>query len=37
MRKDMGHPKTNINESDILRLIMTTEVEVRKMKEHIKL
>lgn len=37
MRKDMGHPKSNINETDILRLIMTSEDEVRKMKEHIKL
>lgn len=32
IRKDMGHPKTKINEVDILKLIMSTDLEVEKMK-----
>ena len=28
----MGHSKTEINESDILKLIMTTDAEVEQMK-----
>lgn len=37
IRKDMGHPKTLINESDILKLIMTTDIEVEQMKKMIEL
>lgn len=37
IRKDMGHPKTLINESDILKLIMTSDSEVEQMKQMIKL
>jgi len=37
IRKDMGHPKTLITESDILRLIMTTDSEVDQMKKMIEL
>ena len=37
IRKDMGHPKTLINESDILKLIMTTDGEVEQMKRLIEL
>lgn len=37
IRKDMGHPKTKINEVDILKLIMTTDSEVEKMKEMLDL
>lgn len=37
IRKDMGHPKTLIKESDILRLIMTTDSDVDQMKKLIEL
>ena len=37
IRMDMGHPKTHINESDILKLIMTTDLEVEQMKKLIEL
>jgi len=37
IRKDMGHPKTMINESDILKLIMTSDSEVEHMKKMIDL
>lgn len=36
IRKDMGHAKTEINEDDILRSIMTSDQEFEKMKEWIK-
>ena len=36
MRKDMGHPKTEINRDDIWKLIMTTDAEINKMKELLK-
>jgi hypothetical protein len=36
IRKDMGHVKTRITESDILRAIMTTDEEYIIMNESIK-
>jgi hypothetical protein len=36
IRKDMGNHKTEINEADILKLIMTTDSEFEKMWELIK-
>ncbi len=37
IRKDMGHPKTKIDELGILKLIMTTDKEVELMKQLIEL
>lgn len=37
IRKDMGHPKTQINEIDILKLIMATDIEIEQMKQIIEL
>jgi hypothetical protein len=37
IRKDMGHPKTTINERDILKLIMTNDLEVELMAKQIGL
>lgn len=36
IRRDMGNHKTEINEADILKLIMTTDSEFEKMWELIK-
>ncbi|HBF89384.1 MAG TPA: hypothetical protein DDX39_12150 [Bacteroidales bacterium] len=37
IRKDMGFPKTLVNESDILKIIMTTDTDVAQLKQMIEL